>query len=350
MSEAQTKTEPRINMVLLGAGKGGEALLESFLNLPRIHIVGIADKEPTAPGMKLARRHAIPTTQDPMQLIQHPEVHLIIDVTGDPSLTNHITQYKHPETEVLGGAASKVLWDILRHESLMQAQLFQAEKLAGMGTFASGIAHDINNPLYIILAMAEAIQDEKDLHTIHQHATSIRDAAHRIQTISQNITQYARASHSKESFPVPVQETLEEALKIAKFATKFHEIAVIHNYHDHVTINAKPEELLQVFVNLMTNAIHAMEKQGLLTLTTEKQNGVVRITITDTGKGIAAEHLPKIFDPFFTTKAPGKGTGLGLYNVRTIVRKYQGELSVDSQVGKGTTFSLVFPIVASPGT
>ena len=105
-----------------------------------------------------------------------------------------------------------------------------------------------------------------------------------------------------------------------------------------MTIDAKPEELLQAFVNLMINAIHAMDKQGLLTLTAEKQNGVVRVTIADTGKGISSEHLPKIFDPFFTTKAPGKGTGLGLYNVRTIVRKCKGELTVESHVGKAQLF------------
>ncbi len=345
VSERPTETQPRINVVILGAGKGGRALLESFLNLPRIHLIGVADIDEKAPGLKLARRHHIPTTQDALPLIQNPDIHLIVDVTGDPSFSENIYRHKHPNAEVLGGAASKVLWDIIQHESLMQTRLFQAEKLAGMGTFASGIAHDINNPLYIILAMAEAIQDETDTASIHQHATSIRDAAQRIQTISQNITQYARASHSEESFPVPVQETLDEALKIAKFATKFHEITIIQNYHDHVTIDAKPEELLQVFVNLMINAVHAMEKHGLLTLTAEKQNGAVRVTIADTGQGISAEHLPKIFDPFFTTKAPGKGTGLGLYNVRTIVRKYKGELTVDSQVGKGTTFSLVFPVI-----
>jgi two-component system NtrC family sensor kinase len=343
VSEQQPEIEPRINVVILGAGKGGTALLESFLNLPRIHVIGIAEKERKAPGLKLARRHSIPTTQDAMELIQLPDIHLIVDVTGDPSLSNTIHGHKHEGTEVLGGAGSKVLWDIIRHESLMQTQLFQAEKLAGMGTFASGIAHDINNPLYIILAMAEAIQDESDIATIHQHVTSIQEATKRIHTISRNITQYARVSNSQESFPVPVEDTLQEALKIAKFATKFHEMTVIQNYHDHVTIDAKPEELLQVFVNLMINAVHAMEKHGLLTLTAEKHNGVVRVTISDTGKGISAEHLPKIFDPFFTTKPPGEGTGLGLYNVRTIVRKYQGDLTVESKLGKGTTFSLVFP-------
>jgi signal transduction histidine kinase len=351
VSERQTDTQTQINVVILGAGKGGAALLESFLNLPRIHLVGIADKETMAPGLTLARHHHIPTTQDAITLIQNPDIHLIVDVTGDPSLSNDIQQHKHPCAEVLGGAASKVLWDIIQHESLMQAQLFQAEKLAGMGTFASGIAHDINNPLYIILAMAEAIRDETDLAKIYQHATSIQEAANRIHTISRNITQYARASHSQESFPVPVQETLDEALKIAKYATKFHEITVIQNYHDHVTIDSKPEELLQVFVNLMINAIHAMDKQqGLLTLTAEKQDSLVRVTIADTGKGISPEHLPKIFDPFFTTKASGEGTGLGLFNVRTLVRKYKGDLTVESQMGKGTTFSLVFPLVAPSPT
>ena len=345
VSELQLETESRINVVILGAGKGGMALMESFLNLPGIHLAGIADKDEKAPGLKLARRHHIPITQDALSLIQQPDIHLIVDVTGNPTFSDNIYRHKHPNTEVLGGAASKVLWDIIQHEALMQAQLFQAEKLAGMGTFASGIAHDINNPLYIIQAMAEAIQEETDNTNIHQHAISIRDAAERSHMISRNITQYARASNSEEAFPVPVQETLDEALKIARFATKYHDMTVLQNYHDPVTVDAKPEELLQVFVNLMINAIHAMENHGILTLTAENQSGEVRVSIADTGKGISAEHLPKIFDPFFTTKGPGKGTGLGLYNVRTIVRKYKGELTVDSHLGKGTTFSLVFPSV-----
>ena len=344
MPNQKTDAQSRINVAILGAGNGGAALLESFINLPRIHLVGIADNKDTAPGLKIARRHLIPTTDNILQLIQHPDIHLIVDVTGNPTISKEIQLHKHPDTEVLGGAASKVLWDIIQHESLMQAQLFQAEKLAGMGTFASGIAHDINNPLYIILAMAEAIREETDVSLIHEHVTSIQEAAKRIHTISRNITQYARVSHSHEAYPLPVQEILDEALKIAKFATKFHEITVVQNYQHFVTIEGKPEELLQVFVNLMINAIHAMDnRQGILTITVEKLNNEVQVTIADTGKGISAEHLPKIFDPFFTTKSQGEGTGLGLYNARTLVRKYKGDLTVDSQLGKGTSFSLIFP-------
>jgi signal transduction histidine kinase len=136
---------------------------------------------------------------------------------------------------------------------------------------------------------------------------------------------------------------LEEALKIARFATKFQEITVHKHCQGGLAVSAKPEEIFQVFVNLLTNAIHAMEGKGSLTLSTEQGDGHVQISITDTGCGISSEHLQKIFDPFFTTKAVGKGTGLGLYNVRTLVRKYQGELKVESEVGKGTKVILKFP-------
>ena len=336
-------TESQTKIVILGAGKGGTSLLESFLNLPGIALVGIADTNPHARGLQVARFHHIPITNDPLSLIRRNDIHLIVDVTGDPSIPILITQHKQPGSEVLGGAASKVLWDLIQHESMIQAQLFQAEKLAGMGTFASGIAHDINNPLYVILAMAEAIQEESDLSTIHQHSKSIQEAALRIQGISRDITQYARASKTLDSVNVDIQAKLDEALTIARYATTIHELTVEKHYQDNGDISAKPEELLQVLVNLMTNAIHAMDGKGCLTLSTKRQNGNIQIGISDTGCGIPSENLEKIFDPFFTTKPNGKGTGLGLYNVRTLVRKYQGELTIESDVGKGTTFCLVFP-------
>ena len=335
------------HIVILGAGKGGSALLESFLNLPSIRVLGIADKDPGAPGLKVARLHHIPISHNPLDLIQKKDIHLIVDVTGDPAILELLKDHANPGTEVLGGSGSKVLWDLIQHQSQVQAQLFQAEKLAGFGTFASGIAHDINNPLYVILAMAEAIQEETDLAEIHQQAASIREAAKRIQAISQDITQYARASSSQESVQVRIGEQLDEALKIARFATRFQEITIHKHFQDGLEIHAKPEEMLQVFVNLLTNAIHAMEGKGSLTLSTENHNGHIRISITDTGCGIPAENLQKIFDPFYTTKAVGKGTGLGLYNVRTIVRKYQGELKVESAVGQGTRVQLMFPCFSS---
>jgi len=340
-------SDSHTHIIILGAGTGGTALLESFLNLPGVRVLGVADKDPGAPGLKLAQLHHIPTSQNPLEILQNKDFHLIVNVTGDPTLPALLKPYTNPGTEVLGGSSSKVLWELIQHQIHVQSQLFQAEKLAGFGTFASGIAHDINNPLYVILALAEAIQEESDLTEIRQQAISIHAAAKRIQAISQDITQYARASRSQESVQVHIDKQLDEALKIARFATKFQEISIHKHCQDGLVIYAKPEEILQVFVNLLTNAIQAMEGKGTLTLSTEKQNGHVQIGITDTGCGIPSENLQKIFDPFFTTKAVGKGTGLGLYNVRTIVRKYQGELKVESEVGKGTKIMLVFPCFPS---
>jgi len=332
-----------INVAILGGGKGGTAMVEAFVNLPHVNLVGISDTNPRALGLKVAKFHKIPTIPRSLDLIQNPTVQLIIDVTGDPSMPSLIAEHKCPGTEVLGGAGAKVLWDFIQHSIMMQTQLFQAEKLAGIGTFASGIAHDINNPLYVILAMAEHIQEELNLDIIREHAASIHEAAQRIHAISQNITQYARASKSQEGTTIDLNAKLDEALTIARYATKFHEIVIQKHYRENLEITAKPEEILQVFVNLMTNAIHAMEKKGSLTLSTDQQNGLIHVGISDTGCGIPPENLQKIFDPFFTTKTRGMGTGLGLYNVRTILRKYRGDLSIESVVGKGTTFTLSFP-------
>jgi two-component system, NtrC family, sensor kinase len=143
---------------------------------------------------------------------------------------------------------------------------------------------------------------------------------------------------------VPVNGKLDEALKIARYASSFHDIEMVKHYQPGAAVNGNPDELLHVLVNLITNAVHAMEQAGgTLTLETSLLDGQVGVRISDTGCGIAPDKIPEIFEPFFTTKAPGKGTGLGLYNVKTIVNKMHGVIAVDSQIEKGTTFTLTFP-------
>ena len=241
-----------------------------------------------------------------------------------------------------------MLWNLVQHVSKIQSQLFQTEKLAGMGTFASGIAHDINNPLYILLAFSENILEETDVPVIHERARSIIEAGKRIQGICQNITRYARAAKDVDTTPVNVNAKLDEALKIARYATILQDLSIVRSFDEKVEVLANPNELFQVFVNLMTNAIHAMDGRGTLTLSSCCENGIGKISIADTGCGISTENLEKIFDPFFTTKSPEKGTGLGLHNVREIIKKYRGNLTVESQVGKGTTFIIELPKVSNP--
>ena len=333
----------RTTVVILGAGKGGMAVLELLTHLPGVEIAGIADQDVSAPALQYASQLGIPTTQDLVSLIGLQDINLIVNVTGDPHLDLLVAVHKHPEAEVLGGFASKVLWDFVQHASQIQSQLFQTEKLAGMGTFASGIAHDINNPLYIILAFAENILEETDVFRIHEQTKSIIESGKRIQGICQHITQYARATNADNTTVVEVNDKLDEALNIARYATTLQDLSIVRCYGEHVEVLVNPGELFQVLVNLMTNAIHAMERKGTLTLSTCCENGVGKIAIADTGSGISAENLDKIFDPFFTTKPPGQGTGLGLHNVKAIIKKYRGELRVESEVGKGSTFTIELP-------
>ena len=264
----------RTTVVILGAGKGGNALLELLTHLPGVEIAGIADQDAAAPALPYARQLKIPITQDLLSLIRRPGIHLIVNVTGDPNIDGLVATHKHSETEVLGGVASKVLWDLAQHVSKIQSQLFQTEKLAGMGTFASGIAHDINNPLYILLAFSENILEETDVPVIHEQARSIIEAGKRIQGICQNITQYARAAKAVDATAVAVNDKLDEALKIARYATILQDLSIVRRYAETVEVLANPNELFQVFVNLMTNAIQAMEGRGILTLSSCCENGV----------------------------------------------------------------------------
>ncbi|MEO6545382.1 MAG: HAMP domain-containing sensor histidine kinase, partial [Nitrospiraceae bacterium] len=241
-------------------------------------------------------------------------------------------------------SASRLMWKLIQHESKLEAELLQAEKLAGIGSFAAGIAHDINNPLQLILGLAENLAEERDLAAVHEQALDIIEAVKRTSAICRDLTRYSRRASPHEDVSVSVNAKLDEALKIARYASSFHDIEMIKQYQPGTAIKGNPDELLHLFVNLITNAVHAMEQAGgTLTLETRILGGQVDIRISDTGCGIAPEKIPEIFEPFFTTKAPGKGTGLGLYNVKTIVSKMHGQITVESKVDQGSTFRLTFP-------
>jgi signal transduction histidine kinase len=125
-------------------------------------------------------------------------------------------------------------------------------------------------------------------------------------------------------------------------------ITVVRTYAAHPIVLARPEEIIQIFVNLVVNALQAMNGQGTLTLGAKSSDLKATISIGDTGPGISQENLRKIFEPFFTTKPPGKGTGLGLYSVRSLVKQNGGQIFIHSVMGKGTTFHLEFPLQLEP--
>ncbi len=332
-----------INVSILGAGTGGTSLLELFARSPGVEVVGIADKDPDAPGLKRARELNIPASQDVVELLSRDGTSLIVDVTGDPVMTDFIAQHNPRGIQVLGGMTARLLWNLVQHEARIQAQLFQAAKLATIGTFTSGIAHDINNPLYLVMSLAEDMADESDPGVIRSHARDIVQAVRRIAAIVKGLTLYARVASADDLVGVDLNSALDEALKMARYATVLSEIEVAKDYVARPVVRGRPEEILQVCVNIVTNAVQAMNGRGALRLSTRREDGLVTATIADTGPGITGDILDKIFDPFFTTKEPGKGTGLGLHIAQTIVKKYGGLIDVSSHEGRGTTFRVQFP-------
>lgn len=330
-------------IAIVGAGKGGIAVLELLHQIPDVEIVGIADKNPEAPGLKRARDLNVPVAERVQDLIRNHGVTLIMDVTGDPAMEPVIHAAKRPGSEVLSGATTRLLWNLVQHQSKLEAELFQADKLAGIGSFAAGIAHDINNPLQLILGLAENLTDEQNLEAVHEQARDIVEAVKRTSAICRDLTHYVRRKAAGNTAPVNLNLKMDEALRIARYAVALQDITVVKRYTDQASVIGNPDELLHVFVNLITNAIQAMNNRGTLTLqTTVRPDGEVSASVGDTGCGIPKESFSKIFEPLYTTKPPGKGTGLGLYNVLSVISKMEGHICVESDVGVGTTFRIEF--------
>jgi len=232
----------------------------------------------------------------------------------------------------------------ITEEQRLQDQLVQSEKLAGIGILASGVAHEINNPLSGIIGMAEIALEEEDPFKKKDYLTDILTCGKRIADIVNGLRSYSRTAKKEELGAVDLQEILETSLKMVQLATKSAFVDVIKKYQPIEKIKANPGEIQQVFTNLITNAFQAMNgKENKLTLSSRSLKDFVEIKVGDNGVGISHQYVKKIFDPFFTTKKMGEGTGLGLNIVYRIVTKYEGTIEVESTEGVGTLFTLKFP-------
>ncbi|MEM6926489.1 MAG: ATP-binding protein [Myxococcota bacterium] len=230
----------------------------------------------------------------------------------------------------------------------VQAELIQSEKLAGIGTLAAGIAHEISSPLFGVMGLAEAILDESDLGLVHDHAKDIVDYSQSIKDIVVQLSGYSRTAKSDGTSPVDLGEVVADAVKLVARSLSFDEGRIDLELQDGLVVRTHASELQQVFVNLVKNAVEAVEEhdpeRGRITIRSSRSADEVVATVSDTGPGIAAETMRSIFDPFFTTKPAGRGTGLGLNIVYRIVSKYAGHISVDSPPGQGALFTLRLPV------
>jgi PAS domain S-box-containing protein len=254
--------------------------------------------------------------------------------------------FSYPVSDDKGSlfAVIEYVQDITEEERL-QEQLIQSEKLAGIGALASGIAHEINNPLSGVVGMAELCMAEENPEEIKSYLTDILNCAQRIGEISQGLRSYSRIAKDGSQVLADVNEVLDSSLKMVRLGIRADSVEVMKKFQPVEKIEVDVGEIQQVFSNLITNALQAINgKGGMLTLSTRSLKDSVEVKVSDNGVGIPPKYLKQIFDPFFTTKKPGEGTGLGLNIVYRIVTKYEGTIDVESKVDVGTTFTVKFPI------
>ncbi len=261
-----------------------------------------------------------------------------------------------------------------------QAKILQQEKMASIGQLAAGVAHEINNPMafiasnlgtldkYIrrlkdfIRAQSEAIKSLKAADAIEKLekkrkelkldytiddidllVKESRDGSERVQKIVRELNRFSRVDDA-EYKDTNINECLESSINIV--GNELKQKATLHKDYGKIpSTKCYPQKLNQVFINLLINAIQAIEKKGKIKIKTWEKGGSIWVTVSDTGCGIPRENQSKIFEPFFTTKEVGKGTGLGLSISYEIMQRHKGEISFESKEGKGTTFTIRIPIV-----
>jgi PAS domain S-box-containing protein len=233
----------------------------------------------------------------------------------------------------------------LTERKRLEVQLIQSAKLTSLEVMAGGIAHEIRNPLAISSAAAQLLLERSDDEKLRKEAAEkIYSGVQRASYIIENLLKFARPP-GERMVPMDMSDVLEETLSLLANQFRVQRIELRRDFaSDLPPVVGNKSLIQQVFSNMILNACNAMPGGGSLTITTRvNPDNQVEIRFADTGVGIPPEHLSKIFDPFFTTMPVGKGIGLGLSISYSIVQQHQGTIDVESQVGKGTTFTVRLP-------
>ncbi|MCP3876435.1 MAG: PAS domain S-box protein [Desulfobacteraceae bacterium] len=276
---------------------------------------------------------------------------------------NHYYSVSNSPIFHAGGKVSKltIFHDITEMKNI-EAQLQQSRKMESIGTLTGGIAHDFNNLLYMISGNTElALEDIPDWNPAHQNLQEIKTASLKAAGIVKQLLHFSRKTDQKLK-PIGAVTVIKDSLKFLR-STIPSTIEIKKQLPDaEIPILADPIQINQIMMNLCINASHAMEETGgtleinIETAGLDKEtvnnypdltiaDNYLKITLSDTGPGIPSKIINRIFDPYFTTKEFGKGSGMGLTVVQGIIKNHDGTITVDSQVGKGTAFTILFPVI-----
>lgn len=271
------------------------------------------------------------------------EVHGFPFANPDGTITNAI--------EVIRDVTARRKMEEDLEESRMQ--LLQAQKMSAIGHLSSGIAHTINNPLSginmyadVLLKKIEEVKEASIYAELKSYLTEMKEASRRCSTVVKDLLSISRIP-KPEKLPVYINDAVEHVLSVTSPQLKLLRIQLIKELSPTAPrILGSHNQLETVFMNIVSNAIDAMPEGGTLTIKTRylSSEGKVEITFADTGCGINKKDIPYIFNPYFTTKPTGKGTGLGLSIAQMTVHSHRGNMEVDSEVGRGTTFKIKLPV------
>ncbi len=241
----------------------------------------------------------------------------------------------------------KMAGDIEQLKKLNE-QLIRTEKLAAMGTLSAGVAHEVNNPLASISSMIQIMRKNSTDEKLSENLKLIETQITRISQVTKDMMDFARVRPAAKS-DIDINHVITKALRLASFDKSFQKLEIDQSFADGpATIYADPDQLSQVFLNLMLNARDAMPNGGILRLETCRSDGEILAIVSDSGIGIDSEDLTHIFDPFFTTKPAGKGTGLGLAVCYGIVTAHGGRIEAVQDPSGGTSFRIYLPVSSAP--
>jgi len=278
------------------------------------------------------------------------EVVEMSDIIAEGDYSSKLRQFSEYELAHLSSAFNRMTDAIYerdcRIKETARTQIAHSEKLASLGRLASGIAHEINNPLTGILTYSSMLKEDLAGSKYIDDLQIIIDETMRCRKIVRGVLDFARETNL-EIQPLDLNKALTTAVRIIEKHVTFRKVNIIKDFQPDIpAVNVDLDQMKSVFNNLLVNAADAMPDGGDLTISTSYNHDerMVHVSFADTGTGIPEENLNKIFDPFFTTKEPGKGTGLGLSVIYGIIEKHNGSILVQSTPGKGTVFTIKLPV------